>query len=78
MQDFFNMIIHCLSSSVSFLLSLELPGLDGVTFGQFCVAIIIIGIIIAALVSQLRSFNLRNEASMANAHDRLRKAGDED
>ena len=78
MQDFFDMIVHCLSASVSFLLSLALPGMDGVTFGHFCVAVIIIGIIVAALISQLRTFNLRNEAGMANYHDRLRKAGDDD
>lgn len=61
MAEFFNFFLYMLSSSVSWLFSIPLT--SDFTVGDMAVALMIMGILLAALVGQLRTFSLSHEAA---------------
>lgn len=71
MVDFLNFFLHMISTTVGMFFDLPLTG--DFTVGDGAIALIVITILLAALVGQLRTFNLRHEAGLSR-----RSGGDAD
>lgn len=69
MAEFFTFIVSMLKDLVA--LYFELPFMEGISYGDMLVAILVLGVISSALIGQLRGFSLTHEASEANRMDAI-------
>lgn len=68
MSDFFSLILVMFKDLVTMIFSL--PFMSSFSFGDVLVAIVILAVLSSALIGQLRSFNLKHEASEARFRER--------